>query len=1183
MISKPSLRRGRPSGAALIIVLAFVVLLTGLIVAYLALSNTEQKLANSSFTGSKADQLAMSALNVVTSDLKQEIVNGSTPEVGTFGATTNYVPTSNANMIPRLSGIAAMTNTAPDPLPNLVRISRYNDVTGTPSSTAPLVGSRASNLTSTLPSANGKIISLKRWNQHYLLPRSSPGSTTFDSTPTGTFVAPDWVFVTSQGPQVLTAPSTAVIGRYAYAIYDEGSTLDLNVAGYPTTSTVAQTGAKGSIAYADLTMLTNAVPSVSSTQINNVINSLVGWRNYASAQPSGNFASGFTFNSSSTSNYFNAVSTNGASGFMNVATASTGNGNTDQAFLTRQQLIDFWTTQNFPPDLLQYVGTFSREKNAPSWSPYYDAATIGGTASYAYKSSADSVPAPTNPDFLNVRYSGFTGTTTLTYYAVNGTQQTVQVTSGSPVVRRRFSLGRLAWLTYQGPNPAIPNAAAAIKQHFGLVWAAGSAGYPVWIYTSPDGIGSTPATSIKTLSQVAALPTPREPDFFELLQAGILAGSLGGNGGAVGTWATGGTAGSTYDWDTTTAFQVLQIGANIIDQASTDNFPTEIEANFTTDNGPVTPTPSVYGIKNLPYLNRVYFLVYRYLSNPDHAGAAFLPEIWNPHQQPATPPSVGPTKFRFASTGYPSAQVVPLAPVQPAVPTTELLPQTLTTASTATWQGITTPYIQFANNPTEPYLLMASDITASSTGSNTINTASITHEQYWSNYSSYFNWTQSSKPAPFQTSPWTDLYGAPQTDQQESLAGLWIGDINTPNWPNDSSLNYYYDQGQVNLNNTFYLEYLQPLDNTWRVYCQIKKITNTNPGSSLSDVLHPYQKDTQYYIGKPDPRTDRFSVSMNYQTADAPWVGVPNYTMWTNWSSHPAEPYNYWAPLATSGFFNGGTTASAYSSSYIPGMLSENRSNALSDGGPNTYYKDRDGVLRRGTGAYAVTSAADGMPLFTGNAASRPVVLNRPFRSVGELGYAFRDLPWKNIDFFTPESADAALLDLFSVDDGDVEAGRVSLNTRQPVVLEAILNGANKIEENPTPLSATDAFNLGTTIATVSNLSPFINRAELVSRFSSFQETDPRFTSYTSVNFASPTDTRIKSQRETIVRALGDATTTQTWNLMIDVIAQTGHYPPGSTQLSQFVVDGERRYWLHIAIDRFTGQVVDRIWEPVYE
>jgi hypothetical protein len=1163
MKSKPFLRRDRRSGAVLIIVLAFVVLLTGLIIAYLSLSSTEQKLANSSVTGSKADQLAMSALDIITGDLKQEIVNGSIPEVGNFGSTTNYIPTGNANMVPRLSGIAALTNTVPDPLPNLVRISMYNDATGVPSSAAPLVGSRASNLASTLPSANGKSISLKRWNRHYLLPRSSPGSAAFDSTPTSTFVAPDWVFVNNHGPQVITTPSTSVFGRYAYAIYDEGGTLDLNVAGYPTASPLAQTGAKGAIAYADLTMLTNAVPTVSSAQMNNVINSVVGWRNYASAQPSGSFSSGFSFNASSIANYFNTVSTNGASGFMNVAPASTSNGNTDQAFLNRQQLIDFWTTQNFAPDLLQYVGTFSREANAPSWSPSYNASTLGGTGAYAYKANADSVPAPTNPDFLNVRLSGFSGTATLTYYALNGTLQTVQVRSGSPVVRRRFCLGRLAWLTYQGPNPAIPNAAAAIKQHFGLVWGTDSAGTPAWIYTSPDGAGTTPATSIKTLSQVAALAIPREPDFFELLQAGILSGSLGRDAGIMGGASTGGPAGDTYNWDTTPAYQVLQIGANIIDQYSTDNYPTEIEANFPTAAGSITPAPSVYGIKNLPYLDRVYFLVFRYASNPNNAGAAFLPEIWNPHQSPAVSPTAGPTQFRFTASGIAYARVSPLAYVQPLVPVQP--PVTVLNSPTVTWNGANDPSIQFSKNPSEPYLLQGSDITTSVPAKNLFTTATITHNQYYAGQGA---------------TTWSTLY-LNQTDQGRSLAGLWVGDITSPAAPNDVSLNYYFEQGQIIPSGvTFYLQYLAP-DGTWRTYSQMKKVSNSIVGSSVSDIMNPYQNDNQFYVGKPDPRTDRFSVSGNYQGYGGT-AGFPNVTMWKNWSTRP-ELYPNWTPLATSGFFNGGTAAARDNNQYAPGMLSENGSNALTGGGPNVYYADPDGVVRRAAGAYGVSSATDGMPLFTGNTASRPVILNRPFHDVGELGYAFRDLPWKNVDFFTPESGDAALLDLFSVDDGDVVAGRVSLSTRQPVVLEAILNGANKIEENPTPLAATDAVTLATAITNAASTSPFLNRAELVSRFKSSQDTDPRFASYPALSLSSATDNRIKSQRESVVRALGDATTTQTWNLMIDVIAQTGHYPPGATQLSQFSVDGERRYWLHIAIDRFTGEVVDRVWEPVYE
>ena len=52
---------------------------------------------------------------------------------------------------------------------------------------------------------------------------------------------------------------------------------------------------------------------------------------------------------------------------------------------------------------------------------------------------------------------------------------------------------------------------------------------------------------------------------------------------------------------------------------------------------------------------------------------------------------------------------------------------------------------------------------------------------------------------------------------------------------------------------------------------------------------------------------------------------------------------------------------------------------------------------------------------------------------------------------------------------------------------------------------------------------------------------------------------------------------------MIDVIAQSGTYPPGETNPANFVVQGEQRYWVHVAIDRFTGQVIDKQIEVVNE
>jgi hypothetical protein len=69
-----------------------------------------------------------------------------------------------------------------------------------------------------------------------------------------------------------------------------------------------------------------------------------------------------------------------------------------------------------------------------------------------------------------------------------------------------------------------------------------------------------------------------------------------------------------------------------------------------------------------------------------------------------------------------------------------------------------------------------------------------------------------------------------------------------------------------------------------------------------------------------------------------------------------------------------------------------------------------------------------------------------------------------------------------------------------------------------------------------------------------------------------------------VERALSDTTQTRTWRLLIDVIAQTGRYPPNAASFENgFVVVGEQRYWVHVAIDRFTGRVIDKQIEVVNE
>src|SRR5205809_1006555 len=93
----------RERGAALIIVLAFVVLLTGLSVAYLSRTTSDRQVAHSSFNQSSVDQLAQSAMDNIIGDLRQEIADGSTTTTVNVNGTdvTIYTPTSAAYMVPQ--------------------------------------------------------------------------------------------------------------------------------------------------------------------------------------------------------------------------------------------------------------------------------------------------------------------------------------------------------------------------------------------------------------------------------------------------------------------------------------------------------------------------------------------------------------------------------------------------------------------------------------------------------------------------------------------------------------------------------------------------------------------------------------------------------------------------------------------------------------------------------------------------------------------------------------------------------------------------------------------------------------------------------------------------------------------------------------------------------------------------
>src|SRR5436190_6095919 len=111
--------RSGEQGAALLIVLAFVVLLTGVGVVYLSRTTTDRQVSHGSFNQTKADQLAASAMDNIIGDLRQEMINGSSAV--TVSGTTIYSPTAAGNILPMRNPTPAVGTTPA--IANLIRRS----------------------------------------------------------------------------------------------------------------------------------------------------------------------------------------------------------------------------------------------------------------------------------------------------------------------------------------------------------------------------------------------------------------------------------------------------------------------------------------------------------------------------------------------------------------------------------------------------------------------------------------------------------------------------------------------------------------------------------------------------------------------------------------------------------------------------------------------------------------------------------------------------------------------------------------------------------------------------------------------------------------------------------------------------------------------------------------------------
>lgn len=543
-MTRPSSHTTGKRSTALVITLAFITLLSGLLVAFLVRAGLDRQLAQLDFRDTQSDLLARSALNIIIADFRNEIAGS--------------IVVTPTNIQPLRWGTPAQGTT---PFPNLIRRSVRGDPTG-----------RTSILNSgPAPSANlrhGDIASA-RWNSHYLLPRAS--SLGNDSTPVSNFSAPDWILFTSQGPDPDPTPS-AVLGRFAYAVYDEGGLLDINISGFPyhVTSSpspapaptpgllLSDIGRKGSIAFADL----RALPTTASGSLLSAtgINAIVGWRNYATVRPSSTFPN-FIFDWPSIvggtgtrfTNHFCGNPPIGTTRDFRFVSTNVYLNRTDQAFVDRAELIKLQAEIGFGAGALQHLGTFSREKNAPTWK------------------------------------------------------------AGSATITQRFFIGNLNLVR---PNPPAADR-ADIQRYFGLRWVDGAPGTISPPVPSIPGHWQYIGTSGTTLlDRIPGFMT--NADFFQLLNYSMNRTNDDDPDHILTTLSLGAALIDQYDDEnaadpltgtTTTMIEFAgnwAVGLENIDPARPDASPSPIPSPFPPPAG-MSPTPpsfvSGYTMLNRPFRN----------------------------------------------------------------------------------------------------------------------------------------------------------------------------------------------------------------------------------------------------------------------------------------------------------------------------------------------------------------------------------------------------------------------------------------------------------------------------------------------------------------------------------------------------------------------------------------------------
>ncbi len=1143
----------------MVIVLSMVVLLTFLTLAFLSRATIERQVSYSNLSRGRADIMARSITSVLVAELLDEMRYGnlstdiSGVTLDTERRLTNSFPASATNVSPQK---VLGDNQGKTCAINLFKMSLNGKVsypkilfTDGPADTTKIAAWGGSTTTA---SRNGRAMTAKRWNYLGLLP---------DTT---TFTPPDWIRMSRNGPETYGAkvalsdaknPAKAnyIIGRYSYIMANLGGMLDINMIGngYPVND--SRNTSRRRLHQANFTAIRGS--SESALDEKAIRERLVQWRwkdKYADD----------TWLFDSTRDFLHPTVGH-------------------NVIFSRMELLAF---QKQNSDILNftdlaYLTVGSYEKNLPAF------------------------------DKENHNAAGFDQSVN---QSLSRTFYTTGTKKGQRVMSQRFNLNRIDLLK--------SGSTSDILKYFGLKQNGST---DDWIYA---GTAASSGRPIRTFKDIAADATNPEPNFFEILKAVINRNTLGveQDGGRQGSYTVAQSQRVLPD------YQIFQIGANIIDQWDADDDPTCIQSS---------DGDKFYGVENLPYLNQVLqwgactpMDEDKWPTNP-HSNRRFntwfVPELWNPNRD-ASSSTV--TEFRFV--GASSSKIT--SQVKTYVYTANPVPPDTSISSQQVFNSvidISKCSITFTSTDTSNTSNKFADPSIVRNGVPSIDTGAVV-----------------SADAGSDTHAVADSK-AMMGSGTINFLGIWGGETDIPDTPKPANGSNGYTLGGSK-NFGFELQYKK--NGSWRTYQimdRFKQGVGAGVESSSRGLYNQLVALNSFAVSDPRCHRTTRSVDISGSPYEA-FVRNANTTFYYYLSTAPgvmqsSEKNSGPFPSANipftqnklCGTFTESTTLTGDLGNQ-PGLIAENTETSTvnawpmplgaawntgqSLGGRQWAIRDCDGLVRYGDAhtlpvptnyTFSNTTTADLGPFRTPMVAItssasipyRPIVLNRPFRNVGELGYVLRDQPWKTLSFslipYAPpidssavavqgsQSGDSGLLEVFTLVDSTEQAGKVDLNTGNARVLEAVLRNSESwlvtaSTSTPYQLTSADATTIAQNMVASTAIRPVFSVADLATYVTTSSATTA-MDAYNNAKWIFPAISAsgiAKEQLEGPLRSLSALGTTRTWYLGVDLVVQTGKYAPDAVDESKdFIVESQQRYFVTLILDRFTGELISSRIEPVYE